>query len=76
MSVWFPHALFGGTVMELTFSLDIKNKSPLYVSRETKEDDYKKYLDKITSSREKKIIYEFDAKKQHKNKEINSESIS
>lgn len=40
-----------------------KNKSPLYVSRETKEDDYKKYLDKITSSREKKIIYEFDAKK-------------
>ena len=46
-----------------------KNKSPLYISFKTKKDDYKKYLNKIASSREKKIIYAFDAKKENSNDE-------
>lgn len=44
-----------------------KNKSPLYISNEIKKDDYKKYLDKIASSQEKKSVYEFEAKKENDN---------
>ena len=46
-----------------------KNKSPLYISHEAKKADYKKYLDKIASSKEKKLFYEFDAKKENDNDE-------
>lgn len=44
-----------------------KNKSPLYISNEIKKGDYKKYLDKIASSKEKKSVYEFEAKKENDN---------
>lgn len=37
-----------------------KDKSPLYVSFETKKDNYKMYLNKIVSSKEKKLFYEIE----------------
>ena len=46
-----------------------KNKSPLYISNEKKKGDYKKYLDKIASSKEKKYVYEFEGKKEDDNDE-------
>ena len=46
-----------------------KNKSPLYISNEIKKGDYKKYLDKIASSKEMKYVYEFEGKKEDDNDE-------
>ena len=46
-----------------------KNESPLYISDEARKEDYKKYLTKTASSKEKKLFYEFDSKEENDNDE-------